>query len=71
MLGIDIEIDVIEGHRAQSFKYVLSWKPLHCIYMQCVEQNSNFHDLFALMKLADLTSETGGFLFTVDHHEYR
>lgn len=36
----------------------LHGKPLHRMYVQCVQQNSNFPDSFAWIKSVDLKSET-------------
>ena len=53
----------IKSKQGQFFKDQLNAKPLHRVYVKCVEQNSNPTDSFAWMKSAGLKSETEGFLF--------
>lgn len=52
------------GVDVQFYKDVYSGKLLHRVYMQCLEQSSNFPDLFAWRKSACLKNETGGILFS-------
>ena len=62
-MGVNQAKLYVKAKQSQAFKDVLSGKPLHRVYVQCVEQNSNPTDSFAWMKSAGLKSETEGFLF--------
>ena len=46
----------------------LSGKPLHRVYVQCVEQNSNPHDSFAWMKSAGYLKRHDGMARSFYYH---
>ena len=62
-LGVNQVKLAIKTAQSRKFEEKLSEKPLHRVYLQCVDRDSNPTDSFAWMKSAGLKSETEGFLF--------